>query len=154
MCQKVPLTQPSITPVSDREYELDTTYLCSFYRDKKKKWHIELTIKPGFIYDGASVPRIFWSLSGLRPDGLHRAASLVHDYLYVKKGKLSGFETRLCTGDHWNRVSRVELSRKNTDRIFLDMMFEAGMSKFKARMACYSVRAAGWVLWNRKPKLA
>ena len=34
-----------------------------------------ILIPKGFVYDGASVPRLVWTLSGILPDGLIRAAA-------------------------------------------------------------------------------
>lgn len=46
-------------------------------RDK----HIEITIPEGFEWDGASIPRLFWSVVGSPYSPKFITASLVHDYL-------------------------------------------------------------------------
>lgn len=68
-----------------RSYILDTDYT---YHWKIGGKHFRITIPAGFKYDGASVPRVFWSVTGFLPDGLGRAAALVHDFIYVHKGKM------------------------------------------------------------------
>ena len=44
----------------------------------------KMIIKKGFRWDGASVPKLFWWV-GFEPDGKHRAAALVHDFIYIFK---------------------------------------------------------------------
>jgi hypothetical protein len=78
--------QPNIIPVSNTLYLL--------VEDWKYEWEYdsnisaEILIPAGFIYDGASIPRIFWSILGVTRDGVHRAASLVHDWIYTYDGRL------------------------------------------------------------------
>lgn len=160
MCSEMPIYQPHVIPVRDRQYRLEEPYTCTFY--VSGSWQLaRLTIEKGFTYDGASVPRILWSLSGLTPDGLLRAASLVHDYIYINKGELPGVE--LCVqsvnsegeviGAGWRKQYNVKVSRRRCDRIFLKMMISAGMRRRKAYMAWVAVRLAGWVLWNKPKKV-
>lgn len=40
-----------------------------------------LVIPPGFVFDGASVPRIFWCVPGFSPLGRHVWAALAHDWI-------------------------------------------------------------------------
>lgn len=40
----------------------------------------------GMILDGASVPRLFWSV--YPPDGLYRAGTTLHDFLYCQRGEV------------------------------------------------------------------
>lgn len=44
------------------------------------------TVPAGLIIDGASVPRLFWSL--FPPDGLYRAGTTLHDWLYCQRGEV------------------------------------------------------------------
>lgn len=64
-----------------------------------------VTVPTGFITDGASIPRIFWS--ALMPFGFYFAAAIIHDYLY------SEFNTRF--------------SRAQSDVIFKEAMFNLGL---------------------------
>lgn len=160
MCSEMPIYQPNVIPVGEREYRLEEHYHCTFFLSGHDL--ARLAIDKGFTYDGASVPRILWTLSGLTPDGLLRAASLVHDFIYVHKGKVPGVELCVQTvnsqgeviGAGWRKKNRVKVSRRRCDAIFLDMMISAGMRRRKAYMAWIAVRLAGWVLWIRKPSSA
>lgn len=79
----------------------------------------------GFITDGASVPRVFWSL--FSPAGSYLGAAVIHDYLYHTKM----FSRELC------------------DKIFLEAMKAAGVG-FLTRQTVYAaVRLGGWVAYNR-----
>lgn len=81
-----------------------------------------ITVPSGFISDGASVPRIFWTL--FSPFGEYFRAALVHDFLY--------------TGA--NRV----YNRAESDRIFLEAMVEAGVPFIRRRLIYRAVRVGGW----------
>ena len=55
----------------------------------------EIVIPEGFVFDGASVPRLLWGL--LSPTGLLLIGGLVHDFGYrfdllVRRGEYGGFE--------------------------------------------------------------
>ncbi|NVK04921.1 MAG: DUF1353 domain-containing protein [Flavobacteriia bacterium] len=150
-CRQIPLVQPSITPISEREYELDAYHVSTFDYTGDGQF-AKLIIQPKFVYDGASVPRLLWSLSGIRPDGLNRAASLVHDYIYVNKGELHYSEIELCYHGQWCRGKNIKISRLQCDRIFYHQLREAGVSKTKARMAYIAVRGFGWIPWMKKKK--
>lgn len=59
----------------------------------------------GMILDGASVPRLFWSV--YPPDGLFRAGTTAHDFLYCQQGV-------------FNRRERP-LTRKESDDVLLEL---------------------------------
>lgn len=46
----------------------------------------EVTIPAGYRFDGATVPRALWSITGFTPYGKHLAAALEHDRLCELKG--------------------------------------------------------------------
>lgn len=105
-----------------------------------------LKIPAGFIYDGASVPQLVWTISGIIPDGLIRAAALVHDYLYVYRGNVPrGTYQKLVDGE-W-----VDLqwgwTRRECDKMFCRIMRESGVERGKRRMAYRAVRLFGGGAW-------
>ena len=117
--------QPDIRPISATEYILKESYLYETPQDY-------IYIAEKFIHDGASVPRLFWSVSGLAPDGLHRAAALIHDFLYACRG----------------RTKRRMYSRKECDQIFMRVMKESGCNSYRVKIAYLAVRMGGWSYWN------
>jgi hypothetical protein len=89
------------------------------------------TIPDGFMYDGASIPRAVWTITGITPDGLHRAATLIHDYLYLNR-------------------ERYDYTRRQVDELFRDQMLTLGMPRAKTRKMYRAVRLLGW---SASPKL-
>jgi hypothetical protein len=84
-----------------------------------------IDVPAGFTTDGASVPRVFWSL--FSPTGSYLKAAVIHDYLYV------------------NQL----FSRETTDLIFLEAMKESGVGFFTRRAVYRAVRLGGWIAWKR-----
>ncbi len=130
------IPQPDIRPIKAGQYRLKSTYRLG-YRDVVFKIH------QGFIHDGASVPRLVWTISGLRPDGLLRAAALIHDALYQHCGKLP-FGWVLPTNVLTNTFTRAE-----SDVIFREIMKLAGVGWWKRKVAYAGVRAGGWASWRK-----
>ncbi len=137
--------QPDVRPVAKDLYRVAREYCyCWMLGDVQNR----IRIPAGYTHDGASVPRIAWTLSGVRPDGLIRAAALVHDYVY-------GFAGRLPVGDHefkrddgsWAPV-QGRWRRRDTDRLFARMMREADVPRFQRRLAYRVVRLFGGFGWN------
>jgi len=85
-----------------------------------------ITVKPGVITDGASIPRFAWSLIGCPLSGKYVGSAIIHDALYD---------------------SQI-LSRQEADRIFYDMLLHNGVSKFIAKIIYYSVRLFGSKNYN------
>ena len=125
------LMQPDARPIAGDKYRLQDDYT---YTPPSQMFSI--TVPRGFGWDGASVPRFLWTLSGIRPDGLVRAAALVHDYLYRHRGKVPGCYRHF--------------SRKRADLLFHRMILDAGESKLTAYRAYWAVRLFGWLAWNKR----
>lgn len=151
--EKEVMKQPNITPV--RVSGIEAYQLVENYR---YAWTLasdgilrEITVPRSLVYDGASAPRIVWTLSGILPDGLIRAAALVHDFLYIHAGKLP----RGCYGclkdGVWVDLYGAVWSRKDADRMFARLMREAGVSKTQRRLAYTAVRLFGGGAWGKQP---
>ena len=134
------MPQPKIVPISDRRYTLVEDYHVNVVTSDSRRCMIH--IDAGFENDGASVPRFLWWF--LRPDGLHRGAALVHDFLYDKGGMLDDhefMEWHQCE-DSW--VHKPEFFRKSSaDLIFRDMMINSGINKSRAEIAYQMVKIFG-----------
>lgn len=126
------IPQPDIRPIADGKYRLHETYRLAY-------GGVKFIIRERFIHDGASVPRLVWTLTGLRPDGLLRAAALIHDALYVHAGNLPPF---------WVQPHRT-FTRAECDHIFAGIMRKAGVSAFKRKAAYAGVRLGGWLAWRK-----
>jgi hypothetical protein len=84
-----------------------------------------IDIPMGYETDFASVPRLFWSI--IPTIGKHSIAALVHDYLYD------------------NRIG----SRREADRLFLELMLQYNVNKLSAYIMYAGVRI-GALNWWRK----
>ena len=87
-----------------------------------------LTVPTGFASDGASVPRFFWRI--VFPPGDQKAlrAAFVHDWLY--------------------RTHPTGWTREMADLLFLKILIENGMPKFRAVLAWLGVRLFGGPAWK------
>lgn len=85
----------------------------------------KIIVPRGFDTDGASIPLFFnevWKIGGVK-----MAPAVLHDYLY---------RTQICT-------------RQEADKVFLEAMECAGVSKFKRTSMYYAVRTFGWLAWSK-----
>lgn len=84
----------------------------------------------GMILDGASVPRLFWAI--YPPDGLYRAGTTLHDFLYCQQGD-------------FNKAT-FPLPRKAADDLLLELCrrYNAPGPGLMYRM----VRMFGWSAWR------
>ena len=87
-----------------------------------------ITVPRGFITDGASVPRIFWSI--FSPYGDYFDAAIIHDYLYTKRNKV--------------------YSRKQSDLIFKEAMYNSGISWITREIIFRGVILFGGKSFKRK----
>ncbi|WP_232289498.1 DUF1353 domain-containing protein [Verrucomicrobium spinosum] len=112
-----------------------------------------LVVPRGFCLDGASVPRLLWTLTGITPDGLHRAAAVAHDYLYRHAGKLpAGVHRVLSPGVGWETAGWKDAAhvwtREEADRLFARLLRECGVGKRRRRIMYLGVRLGGWMSWK------
>jgi hypothetical protein len=87
-----------------------------------------ITVPKGFITDGASVPRAFWSI--FPPFGASFYAAVIHDWLYSKK-------------------SNHSFTRAQCDEIFKEAMFNTNMTWVSRGLIYRSVRAFGWKFYKK-----
>lgn len=140
--------QPNITPVSSGRYRLEELY---FYEWEYNDREYRLSIPKGYIYDGASIPRWAWSILGIGRDGLHRAASLVHDYLYYYDGKMPVGSLSVKEKDNWTPVLWPRpFTRKQADKMFCRILRETEppVKPWKRKVMFWAVRLFGWQYWR------
>ena len=88
---------------------------------------LSIVVMPGYVTDGASIPRAAWRVIG-HPFGPYLAAAVVHDALYG---------------------SQV-VSREVADQCFRDLMEELGIARWKRALMYRAVRMAGGFVWARR----
>ncbi len=105
---------------SGREWEVieDYTY---------ERGLLRITVRKGFVYDGASIPRVFWRFIGPPAAGKYAHAALLHDWLYFHQ---------------------VRFTRKHADDIMLMVMKEDGVSWWRRNAIHRAVRLGGGRAWR------
>jgi len=142
------LVQPSITPVMGRGgkrlYRLDDDYTYT-WQAEGHAWRVR--VPAGFEYDGASNPWWLWTITRILPDGLGRAAALVHDWLYIHEGRLPHGSFYKLIEKTWVAVP-TSWRRRQADKLFANMLNEAGETRVRRRIMYLGVRLCGWIFWR------
>jgi len=90
------------------------------------------TVHAGFIFDWASIPRVFWNL--LPPTGLsgnpYGIAALFHDWICRHR-----------------EIQGQPCSRLDADQVFLEIMLYVGVTPWVAKLMYRCVRLAGVLPW-------
>lgn len=115
----------------------------------------KITVKKGFVTDGASIPRIFWSIIGGPFEGPLLFAAVVHDGLYTKmelpREECDGIlkeiyielATRLIESD---LISNIE-SGMSKQKANIIKNTKLALSKTKAEAIYTAVRIGGGSHW-------
>lgn len=139
------IEQPLIVPISKDRFKLTADY---YFRWSSEKGNHVLVIPAGFESDGASIPRPLWSLVGMYPDGLIRAAALVHDFIYQHGGYIPMNNHQLSKSKFiWNSC-RLVVTRKQADQLFRHIMELSGIKSWRCTLAYHAVRLFGRGNWN------
>ena len=85
-----------------------------------------ITIKKGFDFDGASIPKWLWSIYGSPLNGNYVVASLIHDGLYASQKVPKGV----------------------SDKIFLDVMKQSNVGYIKRTSMYLAVKMFGGKDWK------
>jgi len=119
---KLTLPQPVTRPFADKIFEV------------MEDWVLEegipghrLIVKKGFLFDGASIPRIFWLTTGYPMAPGFQAAGLGHDAAYAAE----------------------LLTRKMADDVFHWCLRQDGVNAYTAYKMWLGVRIGGWRPWGR-----
>ena len=86
-----------------------------------------VTVKNGFDFDGASIPKWLWSIYGSPLNGTYVVASLIHDALYASQ----------------------KVSKSVSDKIFLDIMKQSNVGYIKRISMYLAVRVFGGKDWKK-----
>ena len=85
-----------------------------------------ITVKKGFDFDGASIPKWLWSIYGSPLNGNYVVASLIHDGLYASQ----------------------KVSKSVSDKIFLDVMKQSNVGYIKRISMYLAVKMFGGKDWK------
>ena len=104
--------------VSKNLEQLHEDYSITFLVDSIEQ---KISIKSGYKWDGASIPRYCWSIIGGKYMPRFREASLVHDYMY---------ENGL-------------INKEVADRLFLELLDESSVKGIRRKLMYGAVRLFG-----------
>jgi hypothetical protein len=104
-----------------------------------------LSLPVGYVWDGASVPRVAWSVIGLTPWGLTDGPSLAHDPLYRSRGGVI-IEPGVVLCDEHGDCATID--RREADWLFWSLFVYAGINNARAATAYGVVRAFGNRHWG------
>ena len=85
-------------------------------------------IPVGFVFDGASIPPLFWRIIGKPKDPKFRYASCVHDWFCVHAALRHDYQLRVIG-----------------DAIFFDLLKKAGVKRWRRRAMYVAVRLHGFL---------
>ncbi|MEN9362165.1 MAG: hypothetical protein RL095_3700 [Verrucomicrobiota bacterium] len=89
----------------------------------------EVVIPRGFLFDGASVPRAFWSIIGAPNEPDFMLAALLHDWLY------------------WSH----QWTKAKADAALRDLLVASGVSAIRAGAMFRAVDLFGGTAWRKAP---
>ncbi len=138
------IPQPDIRPTTGRWYALQDDFALTWLEDGA---FFSLTVPKGFRSDGASVPRLLWSVIGLTPDGPIRAGALLHDFIYRYGGEMPAGSFRVYVRGEW-AASAQPITRRRADWILRHFAQAAGISPRRALLVWTGVRVGGWWSWK------
>lgn len=129
---------------SDKLKILTEPFYCQWVYKGQMRY---LYIPEGYIYDGASIPRIAWSIIGIAPSGPIDAAAVAHDAPYRAMGgrKPEAWKGCLLVNENGNSVLT---SREETDWVFLQFGREGGIKHHRIGIAHKVVRVFGKKYWG------
>lgn len=101
-------------------------------------WLVEVdgwrfAVPAGIWTDGASIPRVLWSVCGHPLQAPRVYAALVHDWLY------GGFGPSVMT-------------RREADAIYRDLLVLFGWGRVRAWIEWTAIRLFGWSHWTKRKK--
>jgi hypothetical protein len=131
-----PISRMGKWAVSTRRWEV----VEDFYYTYKG---FELVIPKGFIFDGASIPRIFWTF--LHPTGLLLIPSMFHDFAYAHDflwQRLHGFRIKYKEG----------AGKGFWDLLFMHLGQQINGVHFVNLIAWSALTLGGWLAWLSKRK--
>lgn len=105
-----------------------------------------IVIPKDFIFDGASVPRVLWSL--VSPIGLLLIPGLIHDFAYRYD-----FLWAICVDDKYVYKHYVCAGRKYWDSLFEEVAAEVNGTVFIDFLAMLAIRFFGFIAWRNNRKL-
>lgn len=112
-------TKEEIQDINDKPF-INHCELKVTLQDIKNDYKYCFTIPAKYTWDGASIPKAFWSLIGAKTDAKFLIPSLIHDVL--------------CENHEY-----VNNNRYFADKVFERLLYVSGVSNFKRWLMFHSV---------------
>jgi len=126
-----------------RRYELMEDWYCNFLGK-------DFIIPKGFIFDGASIPRLLWNL--LSPAGYLFLPGLWHDFVYKYRFIFTSSAVESLDGGD-RKIIKEFFTQEEADQRFEAIADIVNMgAHFFTRAAYLSLRAFGFVAWGNHRK--
>lgn len=152
----VTFVQPDIAPIQGPwwkpSYQLRGDYTATWTAADGRV--LRIVVPDGFCSDGSSewlllvaglLPAALLWAFGVSADGPHRAAALVHDLLYRRRGMI-----RYWVQIHASWVlSDAPLTRGQADHAFRALAIAGGMPRWRSLGRWVVLRIVGWAWWLR-----
>ena len=136
--------QPADRQIGKRLKQLTEPWWCQWIY---KRQYRQMFAPADYVYDGASIPRIAWSILGIAPSGPIDAAALAHDISYRAMGGLKPDALKGCQILNLDGTP-ITISRRETDWLFKTFGTYAGIPKHRMGIATGFVRAFGNKHWG------
>jgi hypothetical protein len=158
-------SQPKTEAVTTKISRLAEDWFVVFEMAGKR---YRLTITSGFLFDGASIPRLFWTILGLAPHGVMDGPALPHDCGYevqgvftlhingelnpapLSGGALAYLEVYAPSGAVWMLTSRA-MSKPELDQLLRLLCRHFAIVK-RSRLVWLGVKLGGGFAWRSDDK--
>jgi hypothetical protein len=150
-------SEPLLSPIRFRKSKEDSSFFSDLFEwrlsmrlwELKADWiiyceylHCWIKVPKGFIFDGASVPKLFHSLIN-STDSLFYGA-VVHDFIYRFNQLI------ICTDEDYGRWTLAfNVTRKKADLLLKEVSIQADDVKFPVSASYFIIKYAGVFAWNR-----
>ncbi len=117
----------------DIHTETDRGDILTLLEDHTENWNGRtFTVPAGFESDGVSTPRFLWTSISPKIHPATIRGGIDHDWLYRQQP------------DGW--------TRKDADKLFLDVIIQDGLSPLRARLAYTGLRLFGGKAWKENAR--
>jgi hypothetical protein len=140
---------PAYRHISKRVRRVTEPWSCGW---KYKGTIYRLFVPVGYDWDGMSIHRVAWTITGLTPDTCP-GASLPHDVFYrscggLLPGKLNGCVLQCRPNGHW--IDAI-VNRNHADVLLVDFMEAYETRRLQRRLVYFIVDRFGKPFWGGPP---
>ena len=109
----------------------------------------KVVVPEGFLFDGASIPRLFWTLLGLTPHGDMDGPALIHDFIYHYQGQLPAGSVFCRQGGEWVPLTEP-IPKSMADNLLETLCVRMGVvGSVRSWLVWAAVAAFGGFAWRR-----